>query len=165
MTIRCVRKLTIPPNERINFLVVVATRGTLLNMLQSSGEGGAIVNTIRDNPSFFLYEGMSLEMEQIYKVRANILADLSVPPQLPALAKKTGLSLTKMKQVFRQTFGDSIYNYYQSERMRHAAHLLKEYSVSEVGYHIGFSNLSHFTRVFERHHQVKPKRYKAALEG
>jgi transcriptional regulator GlxA family with amidase domain len=60
------------------------------------------------------------------------------------------LHLVRIKQIFRQAFGDSIYNYYQSERMSHAAQLLKEYSVSEAGYHIGFSNLSHFTRVFER---------------
>ena len=29
---------------------------------------------------------------------------------------------------------------------------------------IGFSNLSHFTRLFEKHHQMKPKRYKDTLE-
>ena len=47
--------------------------------------------------------------------------------------------------------------------MNEAAQLLRELSVSQVGYKIGFSNLSHFTRLFEKHHQVKPKRYKDTL--
>jgi AraC-like DNA-binding protein len=104
------------------------------------------------------------DIRKIYQVRANILVDLSIPPHLPGLATKVGMSLTKMKQLFRQTFGDSIYNYFQAARMNEAAQLLRKFSVSEVGYQIGFSNLSHFTRVFEKHHQMKPKRYKAVLQ-
>ena len=210
-------EVIIPPGEPINFLVVVMTRGWLLDLLQSKGEATAMEETIRESPSFFLYEGMTVEMEQvlkrinlidattklrgllyqiraqeliyllfarllsrergvslpvdpedvkkIYEVRASILADLSVPPSLPQVARQAGMSLTKMKQLFRQTFGDSIYNYFQTERMNEAARLLKTLSVSQVGYQIGFSNLSHFTRLFEKHHQIKPKRYKDALAG
>jgi AraC-like DNA-binding protein len=210
-------ELTIPPNEKISFLVVVTTRRSLLDQLRLNGEGSTMETTIRENPSFFLYETMTREMEQalkrislidetttlpamlyqlrtqeliyllfarllsrktgialsidqedikkIYQVRSNILFDLSVPPHLPDMARKIGMSLTKMKQLFRQTFGDSIYNYFQTERMNEAAELLKDFSVSQVGYHVGFSNLSHFTRLFEKHHQMKPKRYKESLSG
>jgi AraC-like DNA-binding protein len=35
-------------------------------------------------------------------------------------------------------------------------------SVSEVGYQMGFSNISHFSRVFEKHIGLKPKKYSAA---
>ena len=225
-------EVTIPAHEEINFLVIVTTRRSLLNLLQigeggSRGEGGAreegsgtgrsdMALTIRDNPSFFLHEAMTREMERtlkqlsqinettplpallyqtraqeliyylftrlfsrktgvtlsinqedvkkIYQVRASILADLSAPPKLCDLARQIGMSSTKMKQLFRQIFGDSIYNYFQVERMNEAAQLLKDFSVSQVGYRIGFSNLSHFTRLFEKHHQMKPKRYKDTLE-
>jgi AraC-like DNA-binding protein len=113
--------------------------------------------------------GIALSIDQedvnkIYQVRASILADLSAPPKLSDLARHIGMSSTKMKQLFRQIFGDSIYNYFQVERMNEAAQLLRDFSVSQVGYRIGFSNLSHFTRLFEKHHQMKPKRYKDALE-
>jgi AraC-like DNA-binding protein len=104
------------------------------------------------------------DVDKIYQVRAIILADLSSPPNLSDLSRNIGMSSTKMKQLFRQIFGDSIYNYYQVERMNEAAQLLRNFSVSQVGYHIGFSNLSHFTRLFEKHHQMKPKRYKDTLE-
>jgi len=101
------------------------------------------------------------DAEKLAVIRKAILSDLSQPPSLPELAKLAGLSETKMKDLFRQVFGDSIYNYYQTARMEEAAYLLrhKNYSVSEAGYQLGFSNLSHFTRLFERHHQQKPKKY------
>lgn len=101
------------------------------------------------------------DAEKLTIIRRAILSDLSQPPSLPSLAKLGGLSETKMKDLFRQVFGDSIYNYYQTARMEEAAYLLKHknYSVSEAGYQLGFSNLSHFTRLFERHHQQKPKKY------
>src|SRR5882757_7469082 len=114
--------------------------------------------------------GLSLSIDEedvkkIYQVRDSILADLSAPPQLSDLARNIGMSSTKMKQLFRQIFGDSIYNYFQVERMNEAAQLLKSFSVSQVGYRIGFSNLSHFTRLFEKHHQMKPKRYKDTVSS
>ena len=47
--------------------------------------------------------------------------------------------------------------------MMEAASLLNHLSVSETGYKLGFINLSHFTRLFERHYQIKPKHFKDRL--
>ena len=104
------------------------------------------------------------DIEKLYAIRTAIIADLSIPPRLSELAEMAGMSETKMKQLFKQVFGDSIYNYYQKTRMEEAAFLLKQagYSVSEVGYQLGFSNLSHFGRLFEKHHGSTPKKYSLA---
>jgi AraC-like DNA-binding protein len=101
------------------------------------------------------------DVEKLDLIRAAILSDLSVPPGLPELAKMAGFGETKMKDLFKQVFGDTIYNYYQQARMEEAAFLLKHggLSVSETGYQLGFSNLSHFGRLFEKYHGVKPKKY------
>jgi AraC-like DNA-binding protein len=104
------------------------------------------------------------DAERIYEIKDDILTDLSQIPQLPQLASKAGMSLTKMKQLFHQIFGDSIYNYYQTARMEEAANLLNYLTVSEAGYKVGFTNLSHFSRLFEKHHQMKPKRFKDSLQ-
>jgi AraC-like DNA-binding protein len=103
------------------------------------------------------------DVEKLFLIRTAILSDLSVPPGLPALAKMAGFGETKMKDLFRQVFGDTIYNYYQQARMEEAAFLLKHHglSVSETGYQLGFANLSHFGRLFEKYHGVKPKKYAA----
>ena len=104
------------------------------------------------------------DLNNLYAIRTLMMTDLSLPPRLNDLAKKTGLSETKMKQLFKQVFGDTIYNYYQKVRMEEAAFLLKKagYSVSETGYQLGFSNLSHFSRLFERHHGLTPKKFTLA---
>ncbi|SEW01233.1 AraC-type DNA-binding protein [Chitinophaga sp. YR573] len=101
------------------------------------------------------------DIEKLFVVRAAVLSDLSNPPRLEDLARMAGMSETKMRDLFKQVFGNSIYNYFQKARMEEAAFKLKQagYSVSEVGYQLGFSNLSHFSRLFEKHIGVKPKKY------
>lgn len=103
----------------------------------------------------------NVDVEKMFAVRTKILSDLSMPPKLAELAKMISMSETKMKMLFKQIFGDTIYNYYQQARMEEAAFLLKQtgYSVSEVGYRLGFSNLSHFSRLFQKHYEINPKRY------
>jgi AraC-like DNA-binding protein len=74
------------------------------------------------------------------------------------------MSASKLKRLFKQIFGDSIYSYYQIYRMKEAAYLIKQegLSISDVGYRLGFSNLSHFSRLFETHIGSKPKKYSSA---
>lgn len=102
---------------------------------------------------------------KLYEIQSTILTDLSTPPKLPELALLIGMSETKMKSLFKQIFGDSIYNYFQSARMEEAAFLLKhsDYSVSEIGFHLGFSNLSHFSRLFKKHYTMTPKKYASVV--
>ncbi|UAY54627.1 helix-turn-helix transcriptional regulator [Arachidicoccus terrestris] len=101
------------------------------------------------------------DIQVIYNIRENILAHLATPPTLATLASSANMSISKLKTLFKQVFGKSIYSYYQQFRIQEAARLLAErqLSVSEVGYHLGFSNLSHFSRVFNQHIGMKPKRF------
>ncbi len=101
------------------------------------------------------------DIENLFAIQAAILADLSTPPKLNILAKMANMSETKMKLLFKQIFGDTIYNYYQKFRMEEAAFLLKHggSTVSEVGYQLGFSNLSHFSKLFQKHYGNTPKKY------
>lgn len=104
------------------------------------------------------------DADGLSQVRAAVIADLSVPPQLAQLAQLAGMSASKLTDLFRQVFGDSIYDYYQKARMAEAGRLLRQagYSVSETGHQLGFSNLSHFGRLFEKHYGIKPKRFATA---
>lgn len=103
----------------------------------------------------------SADVEKVYAVKDRILSKIDTPPTLSELVKFSGMSESKLKRLFKQIFGNSIYNYYQCFRMKEAAYLIKEekLSVSEVGYRLGFSNLSHFSRLFETHIGLKPKKY------
>lgn len=104
------------------------------------------------------------DVKRVYQIKDSILLDIDTPPVLAELVRLSGMSESKLKRLFKQIFGNSIYSYYQSFRMKKAAYLIKEenLSISEVGYRLGFSNLSHFTRLFEAHMGVKPKKYSSS---
>jgi AraC-like DNA-binding protein len=97
----------------------------------------------------------------LFVVRDQLVNDLRQAPSIPQLASVVGMSESKLRRLFRQVFGLSLYDYYQTVRMHEAARLLREtnLSVSETGYRLGFENLSHFARVFEQHLGQKPKQY------
>jgi AraC-like DNA-binding protein len=101
------------------------------------------------------------DIQAIYKVKEQMLEHLETPPVINELAVCANMSSSKLKRLFKQIFGNSIFSYYQEFRMKEAARLLKEEKlfVSDVGYHLGFTNLSHFSRVFEEHIGMKPKQY------
>lgn len=107
------------------------------------------------------------EVKALFAMRTRLVMDLSEPPAIPELARNAGMSESKLRRLFSQVFGMSPYDYYQTVRMHEAARLLREVrlSVSETGYRLGFTNLSHFTRVFEKHTGQKPKRYASTPTG
>jgi AraC-like DNA-binding protein len=102
----------------------------------------------------------SSDIEKIYLIRETIISSLNSAPLLYNLARTVGMSETKMKLLFRQIFGKSIYNYFQGARMDQAADLLKHFSVAETGDQLGFNNMSYFSRLFEKHFHMKPKKFK-----
>lgn len=103
------------------------------------------------------------DISAIYKVRDKILSSFSQASSIDELKQIAGMNELKMRKIFTQVFGMGIYDYYQHFRMQEAARLLREekLSVSEVGYQIGFENLSHFSRTFEKYIGKKPKKYSA----
>lgn len=102
-----------------------------------------------------------IDVQKIYKVRDIILNNIAAPPVIKHLASEVGMSESKFKRLFKQIFGDSLFSYYQKFRMKEASRLLKEnkMTVSEVGFKMGFSNLSHFAKAFEEHIGTKPKSF------
>lgn len=104
------------------------------------------------------------DIKAVYKIKDYLQSHLDTAPYIPNLAKEAAMSEPKLRKLFRQTFGKGVYEYYQSLRMQEAARLLKEkrLSVSEVGYQLGFVNLSHFTKVFEEYIGMKPKKWSIA---
>ena len=101
------------------------------------------------------------DIKAIYAVKLRLQSQVDEPPHIAALAREAGMSEPKLRKLFKQTFGKGVFEYYQSARMQEAARLLKEkrLTVSEVGYQVGFTNLSHFSRVFAQYIGMKPKKY------
>lgn len=101
------------------------------------------------------------DIKAVYAVKESLQSNPGEPPNIAALARNAGMSEPKLRKLFKQTFGKGVFEYYQYGRMQKAAQLLREkhLTVSEVGYQLGFTNLSHFARVFEQFIGMKPKKY------
>lgn len=105
------------------------------------------------------------DIEAVYKVRDKIVSSLSDSISIAELKKVAGMNELKLRRIFKQIFGMGIYDYYQQMRMKEASRLLREgnLSVTQVGYQMGFENLGHFSKVFEKHIGKKPKKYMQSL--
>lgn len=94
----------------------------------------------------------------INEVKKKILSNLEQSYTIDELSKEFGVSPTKLKQDFKHLFGNSIYQFYTHARMDEAYRRLKtgQYSVSEVGYDMGYSSLSKFSSMFKKIKGVLP---------
>ena len=106
------------------------------------------------------------ELKAIYNVREALMIKLNEPTPVKELVRIAGMNELKLRKLFTQIFGMGLYDYFQRIRMQEAARLLREenLTVSETGYRLGFSNLSHFTRLFEQHLGAKPKKWSKGKE-
>ena len=102
----------------------------------------------------------SVDVARLFKARQLLVQDLSAPPTIASLARSILMSESQLKQSFREIFGVSVYQYFQNARLERARQLLAESgrTVKEVGYELGFTNIGHFSRLFERAYHVKPKK-------
>jgi AraC-like DNA-binding protein len=99
------------------------------------------------------------DIKAIYGIKEQLQLHSNEPPNIAALAREAAMSEPKLRKLFKQTFGKGVFEYYQSFRMQKAAEMLREKRLTEVGYQLGFTNLSHFAKAFEEHLGIKPKKY------
>ena len=98
------------------------------------------------------------EKEKIFQAREIILQNINQPPTIPELAKQIGINQCYLKKGFKEMFGTTVFDFYQSQRMEHAKYLLYEkgLSVTEVSALLGYSSISHFSTAFKKHTGLKP---------
>lgn len=98
--------------------------------------------------------GISLQdIETAQKIEALITADITqTPPTIKELAREAAMSESKLKKVFKAVYGLPPYEYFQKERMHKAKVMLLsgQYSIKDVGYTLGYANLSNFTLAFKK---------------
>lgn len=87
------------------------------------------------------------------------------PPTLQELSDEIQLPLNRLKEGFKQVYGDTVFGFLFEYKMECARQLLAEGSlnVNEVGLEIGYSAASHFIAAFRRKYGTTPKRYVMGL--
>jgi len=111
-----------------------------------------------------------IDEDNVRKIRLAkeiILKNMSEPPSLQELSEKIGLSLNKLKEGFKQLYGDTVFGYLLDHKMEEARRMLAStnYNVNEVGLRIGYSTSSHFIAAFKKKYGTTPKKYLMSLSS
>ncbi len=98
------------------------------------------------------------DREKIVKAREILLQHIGEPSTIKALSRKVAMNECYLKKGFKEMFGSTIFDFYQSQRMEHAKFLLYEkgLNVTEVSVLLGYSSISHFSTAFKKHTGLKP---------
>ena len=98
------------------------------------------------------------DREKIVKAREVLLQHIGEPITIKELSRKVAINECYLKKGFKELFGTTIFDFYQSQRMEHARYLLYEkgLSVTEVSIMLGYSSISHFSTAFKKHTGLKP---------
>ncbi len=98
---------------------------------------------------------------KIRKAKDIVISRLAEPPSLQELADEIDLSLKKLKEGFKQIYGDSVFSFLFDYKMEVARKLLESgsYNVNEVGLKVGYSTASHFIAAFKKKYGTTPKKY------
>lgn len=102
---------------------------------------------------------------KIRKAKEIIIERMAEPPSLQELANEIGLNVKKLKEGFKQIYGDTVYSFLFDYKMEHARRLLEsnQYNVNEVGTQVGYSTASHFIAAFKKKFAITPKKYIMSL--
>jgi AraC family transcriptional regulator len=98
------------------------------------------------------------DREKIAKARELLLLHISEPLTIKELSRKVAINECYLKKGFKEMYGTTIFDFFQSQRMEHAKYLLYEkgLSVTDVSSLLGYSSISHFSTAFKKHTGLKP---------
>lgn len=98
------------------------------------------------------------DREKIVKAREVLIQHIGEPITIKELSRKVAINECYLKKGFKEMFGTTIFDFYQSQRMEHAKYLLYEkgLSVTDVSVMLGYSSISHFSTAFKKHTGLKP---------
>jgi AraC-like DNA-binding protein len=106
-------------------------------------------------------------IQKIRQAKTIILERMTDPPSLEQLAVEIGLSLKKLKEGFKQLYGDTVFAYLLDHKMEEARRMLdsQKYNVNEVGLKLGYSTASHFITAFKKKYGTTPKKYLGSVSS
>ena len=95
---------------------------------------------------------------RLQRIKDHILDNVEERISLEELAAEFGISVSKLKRDFKRLFDSWVYQFYTHARMDEAYRGLKsgKYSVMEVGYDMGYQNLSKFSEMFRKVKGISP---------
>ncbi len=100
-------------------------------------------------------------VQKIKRAKEILIERMAEPPTLEKLSEEVNLSLKKLKEGFKEIYGDTVYGFLLDYKLEYARKLLDSgsYNVNEIGLKIGYSTSSHFIAAFKKKFGTTPKKY------
>lgn len=98
-------------------------------------------------------------INRIITVEKTLVEDFSrQPPTIEQFSKMVLMSSTMLKKSFKSMYGDSLYAYYQKQRLHKANQLLLtgQYSIKQIAEAVGYNNISNFTSAYKKQFNQPP---------
>tara|TARA_R110002049_G_scaffold77568_16_gene198474 strand:- start:2621 stop:3514 length:894 start_codon:yes stop_codon:yes gene_type:complete len=104
---------------------------------------------------------------KIKKAKQIVISNMAEPPSLQELADQISLPLNRLKEGFKQIYGDSVFSFLFDYKMEVARQLLAtgQHNVNEVGLKVGYSTSSHFIAAFKKKFGTTPKKYITSISS
>jgi AraC-like DNA-binding protein len=101
------------------------------------------------------------DMHNLTKVEYHLCANYKKEfPGIEKLSRVSAMSPTSLKTKFKKYYGDTLFGYYQKNKLERARKLLdNKVPVKVVATEIGYSNPSHFTLAFKKEYGFSPWHY------
>lgn len=92
------------------------------------------------------------DLEKVRHAHDYILKNLKFPLNVFILSDKVGLPVRKLENLFKQTYGTTVYDFLINERLKMAVELLTGTTIplSEIAVSLGYTRLNTFTKLFSR---------------
>ncbi|SDI69201.1 helix-turn-helix domain-containing protein [Chryseobacterium jejuense] len=102
------------------------------------------------------------EIHKLMEVKEFIEGNLKSFYTIEQLSIKFGINEFKLKNGFKELFGDGVFHYASKLRMKEALYLLKnsDFSIKEIAYHLGYASPSSFSVAFKNEVGVGPSYYR-----
>ncbi len=114
-----------------------------------------------DEPSTLFHE-VPFGDELLMNIKNYIVSNISQKFHLDNLSHVFGYNKAYLCKMFKQRYGITIMDYYNSIRMRIAQQLIveKEQGFTYISEYLGFENTNHFSRIFKKYVGMPPGEYK-----
>lgn len=98
------------------------------------------------------------EIQKMLIAEKILLEDMSNFIGVDTLAKKTGISSSKLKTDFKKAFGKSVYKFYNEKQLTLATEYLKnpDYRIRDIALLFGYENPSKFTKAYKELFGILP---------
>ena len=86
--------------------------------------------------------------------------------ELGKLAEELNCNMVWLSRVIKKLTGMTFTELIQIKRLNQAAYLLEstKISIADIGFFVGYENISYFHRLFKKYYGISPKQYRLEMQ-